>query len=325
MAERPQTLRPTKQQQIRDFLLSSFAKGVYSFLGGAATAALAKRNPKFALAGLPIFVASSAVLNQQAASSRILYIHNFYRLQLAALGGKPDIEWTLDDTKHLLKEHKDDPRFAIFKELDAIAETTNNRSLLTGLAVGIISSAAAFFSAKRGIPKDITYIGTAAGAISGSIDHLFFSENSPKWSNSVNRLVKDIDAAANNGPISPLQVLLVFTKAQPELEAKFKERFGHSYQYLNYPVKTRCLAMVDEEYGITEITNKINEGVINARELGWLAYGMHSGVPERKPMTIHPSKPGHPLEKSALSPSAKVQAVTSHEPISKPAPALAQA
>lgn len=309
-----QQAREDEQRSLQNRLVGSWAKTIYASAGALATAALARLNPNYAFAGLPIIFGSSLLLSKARDEARLQFVKNTYNVELSALSGIPREQLSLSTVEHLLESNRSDPRYALFNEYQTVLAHTNRISLITSAIVGSIVSAVTYFATKRGLHKHmdnkeiaaLSTVGTAT--ITGFVEHQFVKSGMETFPHSVNRAVLDAINQSINSRLDPVSVLRIYVKARPEVGPLIQQTLGKPFDRMTYAQKSAAVEVLDARYGFTETARKVNEGIIRPTELGWIAYGTRSGVPEHAPISASIAK-GKERLLQLTKPTTQVNAV----------------
>lgn len=96
--------------------------------------------------------------------------------------------------------------------------------------------------------------------------------------------IKAISKEVGRGfSVSEERVFGLYVAADAHLAADIEEVYHASYEELPSHTKRQVLAIYDKQFGVTQMTQYINERRLSATELAFAIEGQHSGVALREP------------------------------------------
>jgi hypothetical protein len=112
--------------------------------------------------------------------------------------------------------------------------------------------------------------------------------------------------------VSPERVFGLYVTADKALAADIEEVYHTSYDKLPTHTQHQIVAMYDKQFGVTTITQLLNERRLATTELAFAIEGQESGVPLREPQPAELPDGDYKAEKTARGVVAGMKPVSSH-------------
>lgn len=279
------------KEQIGDFFSREGTMSVSRFvLGGVLGAAVTNVDfiSLLGISGAMVGLASLAHFSIEKSRQRMLM--DLYREEIAA---SPEVQKSPEqvEMKDLFAASKTPDEggrgsYAIKNSLSYFADVRKfyivaqaaTAALMTGALIGIKS-----IPGLEGFSSSFLLAGGAALLYNEMFNTVVALGSMITNKNITGTITKEVRAITEQlslgGQVSPTRVFGVFVEADPKLAKEITDRYGEHYDKLDVAEKREIAAKYAERYHLVQLTHDINQGHVRPTELGFLAYGQHSGVP----------------------------------------------
>lgn len=294
-------------EKITDMLTNRVGQGIKQFLGTTGISYISRffNTPWVSFFAAPAFLLVDHFIHERLVRGRYRALITNFGSEISALSGVPIHELTIERTQEILDANRDNPRFIVIEEGLKINDDYDRQKTILSYTAAIVTTLCVFGLTSFGInPLAVSFVvGTASTLLTGIASDIITINTQEKTGKSVEVVVREITQQAVSQEVQPAKLLQAFLQAQPNLQQKVAHRFGKAYSAMTFGEKNQVVAFLDEPLKLTEITGKINAGIMRPTEVAWIVYNQRSGVPEKIPAlkTVHTDQEKAPAGLSFVS------------------------
>lgn len=270
------------------YVVGNFARFGLKFLTGlaAATAGVAGTTGLYyatALVGVGAGVGLQAYLNHREYEHNKHQLTTLYRKEIASYFGKDTKSVTVQDLE-LLAERNPSVEEQLRRE--RTKRNVKTGIWIAGAAIGFIAAASlvTFLAPAAGaVGIGLKLLGAGAGLFAFRASHPLIEPALEKAYHldkpTTVELVQSLEWRRTKGQkLTQAQVMEVFASADAGLNKVIHERYGAPFAELSAPDKQRALLELGKHVHLEQVTDAINEGRMNARELTFFVHQQSSNA-----------------------------------------------